>query len=190
MTLLADEAVDLVASWLALAPQHETPASARSMEQLEGVVTDPAGVAFVMQFVDRVVRPDDNAVAARQLAAIVRERDLPGFLSPLDRMLLRAGARLGPILPGVVHSARPATHALDRWASRGPGGTRSVGCTSRHGSKRGLRTQRQPSGRGGTRGTRSPAPPRRTTRSRRATRRRLRVGEGLGCCIPTQPLRT
>ena len=99
---LADPAIALVESWLARAPQHETSESAETMEQLEGIVTDADGVGFVMQFVDRVVRPDDNRVAAHQLAAIVAERRLPGFLSPIDKSLLQAGARLGPLLPGIV----------------------------------------------------------------------------------------
>ena len=99
---LADPAIALVESWLARAPEHETSESAETMEQLEGIVTDADGVSFVMQFVDRVVRPDDNRVAAHQLAAIVAERTLPNFLSPIDKSLLRAGARLGPLVPGVV----------------------------------------------------------------------------------------
>ncbi|MFT7609083.1 MAG: RHH-type proline utilization regulon transcriptional repressor/proline dehydrogenase [Candidatus Aldehydirespiratoraceae bacterium] len=72
------------------------------MNQLEGIVTDPDGVGFVMQFVDRVVRPDDDRVAAQQLWAIVQERTLPQFLSSIDRVLLRAGARLARILPAIV----------------------------------------------------------------------------------------
>ena len=99
---LADPAIALVESWLARAPQHETSDSAETMEQLEGIVTDADGVGFVMQFVDRVVRPDDNRVAASQLAAIIAERRLPSFLSPVDKTLLKAGARLGPLLPGIV----------------------------------------------------------------------------------------
>ena len=99
---LADPAIALVESWLARAPQHETSDSAETMEQLEGIVTDADGVGFVMQFVDRVVRPDDNRVAASQLAAIIAERRLPSFLSPVDKSLLQAGARLGPLLPGIV----------------------------------------------------------------------------------------
>ena len=99
---LADSAVDLVRSWLRRAEELETPADRATMKQLKGVVTDADGVAFVMQFVDRVVRPDNNGVAAAQLASIVATSTLPDFLSPLDKVLLRAGAVLAPRLPALV----------------------------------------------------------------------------------------
>lgn len=72
-------------------------------ERLHELIDDPDGVAFTMQFVDRVIRPDDDRVAAGQLASLVLgDEPLPEFLSPFDRLLLRAGARLGPVLPRVV----------------------------------------------------------------------------------------
>lgn len=99
---LADPAVDLVRTWLRRADELDNPVDRATMMQLEGVVTDPAGVAFVMQFVDRVVRPDDNRVAAKQLSSIVANSTLPGFLSRIDKALLRAGAVMAPRLPGLV----------------------------------------------------------------------------------------
>ena len=59
-------------------------------------------MAFAMQFVDRVIRPDDDRVAAGQLHGLVTQRRLPSFLGPVDRLLLSAGARLAPLLPRVV----------------------------------------------------------------------------------------
>ncbi|MDG1463672.1 MAG: bifunctional proline dehydrogenase/L-glutamate gamma-semialdehyde dehydrogenase, partial [Acidimicrobiales bacterium] len=55
-----------------------------------------------MRFVDRVARHRDDALAAEQLAALVDDGDLPDFLSRVDRLLLRAGARLAPVLPRIV----------------------------------------------------------------------------------------
>ncbi len=55
-----------------------------------------------MRFVDRVIRSEDAATSARQLASLVGEAELPSFLSPLDRLLVRLGARLGPRLPRLV----------------------------------------------------------------------------------------
>ncbi len=98
----ADDAVVLVERWLSRAHSLDTSADRATTDQLKAVVTDEAGVAFVMRFVDRVVRPDDDRVAARQLRSVVAEHELPGFLSLVDRVLLRAGARLGPVLPQVV----------------------------------------------------------------------------------------
>jgi len=99
---LAEPAIELVRTWLVRAAELETKEDRATMAQLEGVVTDPDGVAFVMQFVDRVVRPDDNRVAAAQLASIVDTMTLPGFLSAVDKTLLRVGAAVGKFLPAVV----------------------------------------------------------------------------------------
>ncbi|MEM7274106.1 MAG: bifunctional proline dehydrogenase/L-glutamate gamma-semialdehyde dehydrogenase [Actinomycetota bacterium] len=99
---VADRTVALVAGWLDRARAVETRAERRTAARLQGVVVDPAGVAFAMRFVDRVIRPEHRPTGARQLAALVNSGPLPDFLSPIDRLLLRAGARLGPILPGIV----------------------------------------------------------------------------------------
>ena len=101
--LLADEAVDVVVGWLRAAPTAETRADRRSARRLHRLVDDPRGVAFTMHFVDRVIRPDDDAVAAGQLHRLAAGRaPLPAFLSPVDRLLLRAGATLAPRLPRLV----------------------------------------------------------------------------------------
>ncbi len=99
---LADDAVARVAEWLRRAALIAEPQERRSTARLAGVVTDPAGVVFAMRFVDRVIRPEDRHAAADELAALVRGRPLPSFLGPIDRVLLRAGARLAPTVPGVV----------------------------------------------------------------------------------------
>ena len=99
---LAEDAVTLVGDWLGEANACATRAERNSVRQMAGVVADPAGVRFAMRFVDRVVRPDGQRAAAQQLAALVAQDRLPDFLSPLDRGLLRVGARLAPWLPGVV----------------------------------------------------------------------------------------
>ena len=100
--LLVDEAVARVERWLdadALPVSRRERSAAR---RLATMVSDRLGTAFAMRFVDRVVRPEDPSVSANQLASLVSEAELPGFLSWGDRLLLRAGARLGPRLPGVV----------------------------------------------------------------------------------------
>ncbi|MEM8707818.1 MAG: bifunctional proline dehydrogenase/L-glutamate gamma-semialdehyde dehydrogenase [Actinomycetota bacterium] len=98
-----DAAIAQVDRWLRAAEQLETRSIRSTMEQLHGVVIDDAGVAFVMAFIDRVARPDDDRVAARQLRGLVADgADLPVFLSRLDRLLLRFGSRLAPILPWIV----------------------------------------------------------------------------------------
>jgi RHH-type transcriptional regulator, proline utilization regulon repressor / proline dehydrogenase / delta 1-pyrroline-5-carboxylate dehydrogenase len=101
--LLADESVDVVLRWLDAAAAAETGEDRRSARRLHRLVDDPDGVAFTMRFVDRVIRPDDHRVAAHQLHALAGGRSsLPRFLSPVDRVLLRAGANLAPVLPRLV----------------------------------------------------------------------------------------
>ncbi len=99
---LVDETLDLVSRWLERSRSDESAAERAVAEQLVGVIAEPAGLAFAMRFVDRVIRPDDHAVAAHQLAALVRDEPLPPFLSRIDKGLLWAGARLAPTIPAVV----------------------------------------------------------------------------------------
>jgi RHH-type proline utilization regulon transcriptional repressor/proline dehydrogenase/delta 1-pyrroline-5-carboxylate dehydrogenase len=100
---IADEAVRRVARWLEAAERAETDDDRAATGRLHELIEDADGVAFTMQFVDRVIRPDDNGVAAHQLHELVtRGGSLPTFLHRADRLLLRAGARLAPRLPSIV----------------------------------------------------------------------------------------
>src|ERR1700710_978650 len=99
---LADEAIALARRWAAASDSTATRAERRASERLAHLVRDRAGVEFALHFIDRVVRPEDPAVAARELARLVYERDLPGFLGPIDRALLSGGALSAPRIPQVV----------------------------------------------------------------------------------------
>ena len=102
---LVEPAVALVGQWLERARELETKRERSQAAQLDGVVSDEAGVRFAMRFVDRVIRPEDHRVAAEELVALVRDRNgepLPGFLSSVDKVLLQAGARLAPVIPQIV----------------------------------------------------------------------------------------
>lgn len=99
---LVDPAIDLVSHWLRTARATEQKQDKAVMGQLEQLIDDPDGVAFTMRFVDRVVRPDADRVAAGQLASLVEHATLPGYLTTIDRFLLRAGGVLGPRLPKIV----------------------------------------------------------------------------------------
>ncbi len=97
-----EESIVLVERWLDQASGLETDKDRKSLARLQALIDDPDGVRFTMRFVDRVARPDSNSVAAGQLAGLVSGSPLPGFLSPLDKTLLRMGARLGRYLPWIV----------------------------------------------------------------------------------------
>ena len=98
--LLADEAVSLVRAWLAGAREMEQDSA--ETRRLAELLDDPDGPGFAMRFVDLVIRPEDDRAAARQLRTIVTSTTLPRFLSVVDRLLLRLGALLAPLLPRLV----------------------------------------------------------------------------------------
>ena len=96
---LADESVSQVRAWLTRAAElhrRSDPSSQRLAELLK----DPDGPAFAQGFVDRVLRPEDVRVAARNLRAIGMSP--PEFLSWPLATLVKIGAFFAPILPGIV----------------------------------------------------------------------------------------
>ncbi|HEY0247390.1 MAG TPA: bifunctional proline dehydrogenase/L-glutamate gamma-semialdehyde dehydrogenase [Gryllotalpicola sp.] len=93
----AERTTALVRRWLQEAAGVPVGTAAR---RLAGVLRDPTGLDFAVGFVDGVVRPEDTAVAARNLAALAPTA--PAFLSPLQRGALRLGGLLAPALPAVV----------------------------------------------------------------------------------------
>ncbi len=96
---LADDSVALVRSWLDRAAKlHRRPDA--SSERLAGVLKDPKGPAFALGFVDRVARPEDLSVAARNFRQL--SRDIPGFLPPVLRLLIQLGGFFAPIFPTIV----------------------------------------------------------------------------------------
>ncbi|MFT4264511.1 MAG: proline dehydrogenase family protein, partial [Nocardioides sp.] len=94
---LLAEVEDQVRAWLdAAATKPVHPAAKR----LAAVLEDPRGLEFTVGFVDRVVRPEDLAVAAtalRELVAIT-----PSFLPLYQRLALRLGAALSLVAPWLV----------------------------------------------------------------------------------------
>lgn len=105
--MITSGAVDLAAAlarrWAA-APPDDDGAAAR----LAALVADPAGLDLAVTFVDRVIRPEDPAVAARELASLRGATGDATFLGPADRLLLAAGALAAPLVPGVVVPAARA----------------------------------------------------------------------------------
>lgn len=99
---LVQRSVALVAEWVEEAAGLATVDELTTTTRLARLVEDPAGVAFAMSFVDRVIRSEDVGVSAQELASLVRRQPLPGFLSRFDRLLLRGGALIAPVLPRLV----------------------------------------------------------------------------------------
>lgn len=99
---ILEPAVDRARTWLSASAGGD---GSSATERLADLVRDPAGVSFTMDFVDRVMRPEDNRTAAQAL----RSMDTPpDFLGRLNQAALRLGGLLGPKLPGVVMPAARA----------------------------------------------------------------------------------
>ncbi|WP_298455601.1 bifunctional proline dehydrogenase/L-glutamate gamma-semialdehyde dehydrogenase [uncultured Cellulomonas sp.] len=100
---LTDAALRLADRWVAATAAGQTRAERRTTGRLAALVADPAGLELAVRFVDRVARPDDLGVAARELGHLARSASAArGFLGPADRALLRVGAAVASVLPGVV----------------------------------------------------------------------------------------
>nr|MCW2727391.1 1-pyrroline-5-carboxylate dehydrogenase [Aeromicrobium sp.] len=96
---LAQRSVDLVRTWTEKPrPRGSRPDAAAA--RLAMLLKDPDGLQFTIGFVDRVVRPDDPHVAARNLRHLAR--DVPAFLPTTQKLLLKLGARVSVLLPGLV----------------------------------------------------------------------------------------
>lgn len=94
---LAQETIALVRHWLTEAATFPADVSA---QRLAGVLKDPNGLDFTVGFVDGVIRPEDLAVAARNLAILAPK--VPAFLPWYMRGAVRIGGMMAPILPGIV----------------------------------------------------------------------------------------
>ena len=99
---LVEAAIQQVEEWIRSSRNLEDRADRAAMQQLSELVRDDAGVGFVMNYIDQVARPDSASVAADQLQKLVMREESPAFLSPLDRLMLRVGAKVAPLAPAVV----------------------------------------------------------------------------------------
>jgi RHH-type proline utilization regulon transcriptional repressor/proline dehydrogenase/delta 1-pyrroline-5-carboxylate dehydrogenase len=94
---LAPAAIAMVRRWL---DESKDVAPDPSAERLAGVLEDPDGLAFTVGFVDGVARPEDVAVAAKNLQTLGRR--VPAFLPWYLRSAVSAGGVFGEVVPGVV----------------------------------------------------------------------------------------
>src|SRR6188768_3876004 len=92
----ADAAVALVHDWVDRAASLPVPAASKRLARL---VSHPDGLAFAVGFVDGVVRPESQRVAARALSEAART--VPPAISPALRGSLMIGGRLAPLAPWI-----------------------------------------------------------------------------------------
>ena len=91
---LADETIATVRRWLAESANVKPDASA---QRLAGLLKDPKGLDFTIGFVDKVVRPEDLRVAARNLEKL--SRSIPAFLPWYLRVAVTIGGGFALIAP-------------------------------------------------------------------------------------------
>ncbi|PKQ14318.1 MAG: hypothetical protein CVT68_12495, partial [Actinobacteria bacterium HGW-Actinobacteria-8] len=92
-----EEVTALVRHWLIESRAYPIKGSAAL---LAGLLREEGGLAFLTQFVDGVIRPEDARVAARNFRAMAA-RD-SHFLPTYQRVLLRLGSWASRVLPGLV----------------------------------------------------------------------------------------
>ncbi|WP_296665462.1 bifunctional proline dehydrogenase/L-glutamate gamma-semialdehyde dehydrogenase [Demequina sp.] len=92
-----EDTVAQVRTWLERAQEHPIDGSARMLARMLG---HDGGLAFLTDFVDGVVRPEDPRVAAASLRRVVA-RD-HGFLPGYQQVALRAGALASHVAPRPV----------------------------------------------------------------------------------------
>jgi RHH-type proline utilization regulon transcriptional repressor/proline dehydrogenase/delta 1-pyrroline-5-carboxylate dehydrogenase len=94
---LLTDVVTQVRHWLDDAAGQPVPSAGR---RLADVLRDPHGLDFTVGFVDRVIRPEDHRIAAANLRALAR--NAPAFLPMRERLLIKLGALVSTIAPGLV----------------------------------------------------------------------------------------
>ena len=98
---LANDAIQLADQWARATEAGATRSEKATTGQLAALVADPAGLDLAVRFVDRVARPEDAHVAAKELAAMSAS-DASTFLGRLDRTLLGVGSLAARLAPPIV----------------------------------------------------------------------------------------
>ncbi|MDR0432731.1 MAG: bifunctional proline dehydrogenase/L-glutamate gamma-semialdehyde dehydrogenase [Bifidobacteriaceae bacterium] len=99
---VVDEAVALARAWSRATSTTATRKELASTAMLAKLVQDAAGLEFTMAFVDRVARPEDDGVAARELYKLATSGNVPSFISLMDRFLVAVGGRIAPLIPAIA----------------------------------------------------------------------------------------
>ena len=98
---LVAPAVALAGDWIHAGDAALTWLERRRRSRFRRLTSDARSLVFTMGFCDRVLRPEEPAVAAAALREIAAGPP-PAFLSAGDRLLLRAGVRASSAVPGLV----------------------------------------------------------------------------------------
>ncbi|WP_347754983.1 proline dehydrogenase family protein [Agrococcus sp. ProA11] len=72
----------------------------KAEERLAGLLHDPKGLAFAVGFVDKVMRPEDPKISARNFEEL--SRDIPGFLDWYLKLGVTLGGGFGIVTPKLI----------------------------------------------------------------------------------------
>ncbi len=96
-----ERAAALARQWAEDTSRGQTQAERATSDQLAALLRDQAGLDLAVRFVDRVARPEDPAVAARDLSRL-STKTARSFLGGLDLALLGLGTVAAPLAPALV----------------------------------------------------------------------------------------
>ncbi len=99
---LADPAVELARDWLRRAEVSESRNERTMAHRMAALVSETTDVEFTMAYVDRVARHRSHRLAAIQLRELVADSQTPKFLGPIDRTMLKTGARIATVIPSIA----------------------------------------------------------------------------------------
>ncbi len=92
-----EDVIAVVRHWLVKSRAYPVKGSAAL---LAGLLREDGGLAFLTQFVDGVIRPEDTRVAARSFRSMAARNT--SFLPAYQRVLLRMGSWASHVLPSLV----------------------------------------------------------------------------------------
>lgn len=113
---LAHDAVALAEQLLTASQFQQTTGEQKQATKLAGLMADSAGKELTFHLTDRILRAPSSRRSGQLFRALISTYGLPGYLSPMDRFLMRLGACASSVAPGLVMPA--ITHRL-RQESKG-----------------------------------------------------------------------
>jgi RHH-type transcriptional regulator, proline utilization regulon repressor / proline dehydrogenase / delta 1-pyrroline-5-carboxylate dehydrogenase len=105
MDEIAQRTVARAEALLVSARKQQNRREHREAARLARMMDDADGKAFTLEMVDRIFRSQKPALQAARLRDVLRRHGVPGYLSPVQRLLMRLGAAASTVFPGLVMAA-------------------------------------------------------------------------------------
>ncbi|MFO0976534.1 MAG: bifunctional proline dehydrogenase/L-glutamate gamma-semialdehyde dehydrogenase [Planctomycetaceae bacterium] len=102
---VSQRAIALAERLLSTALGQQSVTERKDAARLARMMNDPAGKAFTFAMVDEVFRSHNDAVVAARWRGLLKSFGVPRYLSPIDRLLMQAGAVASRLIPETVMPA-------------------------------------------------------------------------------------